>query len=52
MSIAALEDDQEFQDKSLSVFHATTHAFAATQVVKIVESHLGRAFIKHSTREV
>lgn len=46
MFIAELEEDQIFQDKSLSAFHAATHAFAATPAVKIVESHLGRAFIK------
>ena len=51
MSIAALEKDEVLQDKSLSVFHAATHAFAATPTVKIVESHLGRAFIKHFTHE-
>lgn len=41
-----LETDQVFQDLVLSVFHATTHTFGATTAVKIVENHLGKAFIK------
>ena len=42
----ALEDDDKLQDLGLSVFHATTHTFAATPAVKVVENHAGRAFIK------
>ena len=41
-----LERDPTLQDLSLSVFHATTHTFSGTTAVKIVENHLGRAFIK------
>ncbi|MDD2665893.1 MAG: hypothetical protein PHD13_00045 [Methanocellales archaeon] len=44
--ISDLEDDQEFQDLVLSVFHSTTHTFGGTSAVKIVENHLGKAFIK------
>ncbi len=44
--IGSLEDDDVLQDLVLSVFHATTHTFAGTQVVKIVENHLGRAYMK------
>ena len=47
MYVGRLEDDQTFQDLSLSVFHAAIHTFSATRVVKIVESHAGRAFIKY-----
>ncbi len=47
LSVLSLEDDEKLQDLGLSVFHATTHAFAATPVVKIVENHTGHAFIKH-----
>jgi hypothetical protein len=43
-----LEADQQFQDLVLSVFHATTHTFNGTNAVKIVENHLGKAFIKQS----
>ena len=41
-----LEDDQELQDLVLSVFHAMTHTLSATGAVKIIENHLGKAFIK------
>ena len=47
MKIVQLEQDQELQDKSLSVFHATNHTFTGTSAVKIVENHQGKAFIKH-----
>ena len=40
-----LEEDQEFQDLILSVFHATTHTFNGTNAVKIIENHMGKAFI-------
>ena len=46
LTVLSLEDDDKLQDLGLSVFHATTHTFAATPAVKIVESHVGRAFIK------
>lgn len=42
-----LEADDLLQDLCLSVYHATTHTFAATPAVKIVENHTGRAFVKH-----
>lgn len=48
LHIQELEDDQILQDLVLSVFHATTHTFSATPVVKIVENCRGRAFIKRS----
>ena len=44
--IQHLEEDQEAQDLFLSVFHATTHTFNGTPAVKIIENHLGKAFIK------
>ena len=46
LNIFRMESEPEFQDLALSVFHATTHTFACTPVTKIVENHLGRAFIK------
>jgi len=46
--IEDLEDDQEFQDLVLSAFHAMSHTFSATSSVKIIENHLGKAFIKHN----
>ncbi len=41
-----LEADQVLQDLVLTVYHATTHTFTATAAVKIIENHLGRAFVK------
>ena len=48
--IEDLEDDQEFQDLILSVFHATTHTFDGTDAVKIIENHNGKAFVKQQRR--
>ena len=47
LKIDLLEQNEQLQDLSLSVFHATTHTFTGTSAVKIVENHIGRAFIKH-----
>ena len=41
-----LEEDQQLQDLVLSVFHASTHTFNGTAAVKIIENHIGKAFIK------
>ena len=41
-----LEVDQTFQDLVLSVYHATTITFQIDEVLKIIENHLGKAFIK------
>jgi len=46
LEIRPLEADQQFQDLVLSVFHATTHTFTGTNCVKILENHLGKAFVK------
>jgi len=44
--ISNLENDKTLQDLVLSVFHATTHTFDGTNAVKIIENHLGIAFVK------
>ena len=41
-----LEDDQDLQDLVLSIHHAMTHTFSGTGAVKIIENHLGKAFLK------
>lgn len=46
VNVADLEKDQKLQDLVLSVHHATMHTFAGTAAAKIVENHLGRAFVK------
>lgn len=46
VKVVDLESDQAIQDAVLSVHHATMHTFAQTGALKIIENHLGRAFIK------
>lgn len=48
LKIEYLENDQKMQDIFLSIFHATTHTFNGTPAVKIIENHLGKAFIKQA----
>lgn len=50
LKIDALENDHRFQERVLTVFHATMHTFAGTGAVKIIENHLGRAFVKMERR--
>ena len=42
LKITLLEDDQEFQDKVLSVFHSTLVTFDVAPCVKIIENHNGK----------
>lgn len=44
--IENMEKNQKLQDAVLSVFHATTHTLTGTGSVKIIENHLGKAFVK------
>ena len=46
LNVVPLEDDQEAQDLFLSVFHAVSHTFAQTPAVKVIENHLGKAYLK------
>lgn len=46
VAVRDLEKDETLQDLVLSVHHATMHTFAGTGAMKIVENHLGRAFVK------
>lgn len=46
LQIEDLESDQSLQDAVLSVFHAASHTLNGTPAVKIIENHLGKAFIK------
>ncbi len=47
LKIQHMENDQDLQDLCLSVFHATTMAFANTPTTKIIENQHGQAFIKN-----
>jgi hypothetical protein len=44
--IRDLEANESEQDVFLSVYHAAAHTFSSTPCVKIVENHLGKAFMK------
>lgn len=46
LNITDLEANQKIQDAVLSVYHAATHTFNGTGVVKIIENHMGRCFMK------
>ncbi len=45
LKIKNLEDDQELQDKVLSVHHIYFHTLSSTPAFKIIENHDGKAFI-------
>ena len=46
VKVANLETDHKLQDALLSVHHATMHTFATTGMLKIIENHNGRAWIR------
>ena len=46
LKVSALEEDDRLQDAVLSLHHACMLTFSATRAFKIVENHLGIAFIK------
>lgn len=52
LKVTNLEDDQEFQDAVLSTYHANRLTFNNTTAVKIVENHLGRAYIEQVSEQV
>ncbi len=49
MAVISLEEPAEFQDAVLSVFHATNHTLASTGTLKIIENHMGVAWVKSPT---
>jgi Serine dehydrogenase proteinase len=46
LNIASLEQHQTEQDLFLSIHHAVTHTFTSTQAVKLIENHLGKAYVR------
>jgi hypothetical protein len=46
LKILELESDQALQDAVLSVYHAVVHSLASTAAVKIIENHLGKAYLQ------
>ena len=47
LRVFPLEEPQELQDAVLSVYHATVHTFGGSSATKIIENHLGRAYVQH-----
>lgn len=45
LNVAKLEDDQKLQDLVLTLHHALTHTFTQTGAVKLMENHLGVAYV-------
>jgi len=48
LNIVSLEDDPDLQDAVLTTHHAFMHTFSNTTAVKIIENHLGIAYIEQS----
>lgn len=46
VNVVDLEKDPVLQDLVLSVHHAINHAMASTGVIKIVENHMGKTFLR------
>ena len=46
LNIFELESDQPLQDAVLSIYHAVAHSLGSTGAVKIIESHLGKAYLE------
>jgi len=49
LKIIALEDNKDIQDAVLTVHHALIHTLSSTVACKIIENHLGSAFIQVQT---
>jgi len=46
LNIEMLEEDPELQDAILTVHHACIHTLSSTGAYKIIENHVGTAFIQ------
>jgi hypothetical protein len=46
VNVTPLENDNKLQDLVLSIHHATMHTFSGTPASKIIENHLGRAWVR------
>ena len=46
LNVTDLEDDQKLQDLVLSVHHAISHLMDKTGTTKIVENHIGKAWLR------
>jgi len=52
ITVEVLEDDQNLQDAVLSVHHAFSHTMSSSTALKIVESHEGKAAVRHIQQPV
>ncbi len=52
LKVEALEDDAKLQDAVLSVHHATIHTLSSTNAFKVIENHIGTAFIQAAQQVV
>jgi hypothetical protein len=52
LNVVQLEDDKKLQDLVLTVHHCYMHTLANTSAFKIVENHVGRAFVKVQQQHV
>jgi hypothetical protein len=50
--VIELESDQKFQDLVLTVHHASVITLQATPCYKMVENHVGRAFMQIAQTQV
>jgi hypothetical protein len=52
LKVELLEENQEFQDKVLSAFHATLHAFGGGPAVKVIANQNGNCFVKQMNIQI
>lgn len=52
IKVSALEDDPKLQDAVLSVHHSTIHTLSSTNAFKVIENHIGTAFIQAAQKVV
>ncbi len=50
--VDSLEEDNDFQDKVLSAFHATMHTLSGTNTVKVISNQNGNCFLKQVAFEI
>ena len=51
LNVKCLESDQELQEKVLSIHHIYSHTLNSTAAFKIIENHLGTAYI-HQAQQI
>ncbi len=52
LTVEALEDSPKLQDAVLSVHHAIVHTLSSTNAFKVIENHLGTAFIQSAQQVI